>query len=95
MVHQTQVDLGQHEDILRTIFNKIQAASEWSPERLTRIVRRYPLPGGRTPSKSQLLQSYRELCVKEGRAPDQVVVQRLRAKPTNLILMTKRLVESV
>ncbi len=83
--HQAPFDLDELGDLLVAILDEVRAESEWSPERLTRILRRYPLPGGRTFSKSRLLKGYAELCALEQRTPDPVIVRRLRAKPTRTI----------
>ena len=85
VAHAPQLDVEQHGDLLRAVFDAVQAAPEWSPEQLTRIVRQHPLPDGKTLSKSQLLKGYTQLCAQEGRTPDSLVVRRLRAKPTRTI----------
>jgi len=85
MAHQSPFDLEQHGDLLVTILDEVRAAPEWSQERLTRILRRHPLPGGKTLSKSQLLEGYAQLCALEGEAPDLALVRRLQAKPTRTI----------
>jgi elongator complex protein 3 len=78
-------DLQQHGDLLVAILDEVQAAMEWSQERLMRILRQHPLPGGKTLSKSQLLKGYAQLCALEEQAPDPILVRRLRAKPTRTI----------
>ena len=85
MAHAPQLDLEQHGELLRAVFEAILAAPEWSAEQLTRIVRRHPLPDGKTLSKSQLLKGYTQLCALESRSPDPLMVRRLRAKPTRTI----------
>jgi elongator complex protein 3 len=85
VAHAPQLDVEQHGDLLRAVFDAVQAVSEWSPEQLTRIVRQHPLPDGKTLSKSQLLRGYSQLCAQDGRTPDPLVVHRLRAKPTRTI----------
>jgi elongator complex protein 3 len=83
--HRPRLNLEQHEDLLRAIFDAVQAAPEWSPAQLARILHQHPLPDGKTLSKSQLLKGYAQLCARQGRTPDALVVRRLRAKPTRTI----------
>ena len=83
--HRAPFDLERHGGVLVAILEEVQAASEWSQKRLTRILRRYPLPDGSMLSKSQLLRGYAQLCAQEDRAPDPTLVQRLRVKPTRTI----------
>ncbi|HUX76167.1 MAG TPA: tRNA uridine(34) 5-carboxymethylaminomethyl modification radical SAM/GNAT enzyme Elp3 [Anaerolineae bacterium] len=83
--HRAPFDLERHGDVLVAILEEVQAAPEWSQKRLTRILRRYPLPDGSMLSKSQLLRGYAQLCAQEGQAPDPTLVQRLRVKPTRTI----------
>ncbi len=80
-------DLEQHGELLTTILDAVREteAEEWSQRALTRILRRYPLPDGRTLSKSQLLDGYAQICDREGRDPDPALMRRLRAKPTRTI----------
>jgi elongator complex protein 3 len=83
--HRAPFDLERHGDVLVAILEEVQAAPEWSQNRLTRILRRYPLPDGSMLSKSQLLRGYAQLCAQEGEEPDPTLVQRLRVKPTRTI----------
>jgi elongator complex protein 3 len=83
--HRAPFDLERHGDVLVAILEEVQAAPEWSQKRLTRILRRYPLPDGSMLSKSQLLRGYAQLCAQEGQEPDPTLVQRLRVKPTRTI----------
>jgi elongator complex protein 3 len=83
--HRAPFDLEQHGDVLVAVLEEVQAAPEWSQKRLTRILRRYPLPDGSMLSKSQLLRGYAQLCAQEGEEPDPTLVQRLRVKPTRTI----------
>jgi elongator complex protein 3 len=83
--HRAPFDLERHGDVLVAILEEVQAAPEWSQGRLTRILRRHPLPDGSMLSKSQLLRGYTQLCAQEGQAPDPTLVQRLRVKPTRTI----------
>jgi elongator complex protein 3 len=83
--HRAPFDLERHGDVLVAILEEVQAAPEWSQGRLTRILRRHPLPDGRMLSKSQILKGYTQLCAQEGEEPDPALVQRLRVKPTRTI----------
>ena len=83
--HRAPFDLERHGDVLVAILDKVQAAPELSQERLMRILRQHPLPDGSLLSKGQLLRGYTQLCAREGLAPDQALVRRLRVKPTRTI----------
>jgi elongator complex protein 3 len=85
VAHAPQLDVEQHRGLLRAVFDAVRAVPKWSPEQLTHIVRRHPLPDGKTLSKGQLLKGYTQLCAQEGRVPDPLIVRRLRAKPTRTI----------
>lgn len=78
-------DLEQHGDLLIAIMDEVRAAPELSQERLTRILRRHPLPDGNILSKSRLLKGYTQLCEQKGQAPDPALVHHLRVKPTRTI----------
>ncbi|RLC96214.1 MAG: tRNA uridine(34) 5-carboxymethylaminomethyl modification radical SAM/GNAT enzyme Elp3, partial [Chloroflexi bacterium] len=84
-VHQTPFDLERHGNLLVAILDEMRAAPELSGEHLARIVRRHPLPDGRILSKAQLLTGYRQLCARDGRAPDTELARCLQVKPTRTI----------
>ena len=77
-------DLDRHGDLLVAILEEMRA-SKPKKGRLTRVLRRHPLPDGRILSKAQLLSGYTQLCEQEGRSPDPKLVRRLRLKPTRTI----------
>jgi elongator complex protein 3 len=79
--HGAPFDLEQHGDLLTAILEELEA----TPNRLARILRRHPLPGGKILSKSQLLDGYARLCKQRGQTPDPKLLRRLRVKPTRTI----------
>ena len=83
--HRALFDLEQHGDLLAAILEEIEAASNLSGGRLTRILYRHPLPDGRILSKGQILNGYFQLCEQQGRTPDPKLVRRLRVKPVRTI----------
>jgi len=83
--HRGSTDLEQHEDVLVAILDEVRDASDLSQEELSQIMRRHTLPSGDMLSKDRIIRGYRELCRREGRAPDRRIVRRLRVKPTRTI----------
>jgi len=83
--HRTPFDLEQHRDLLIAILDEVQTAPDLPEKRLTRILRRHPLPDGNILSKGQIISGYTQLCVQEGQTPDPELVHRLRVKPTRTI----------
>jgi elongator complex protein 3 len=83
--HRTPLDLEQHKDLLVAILDEIRDAPEMSRRRLSRILRRHPLPNGDILSKERLLRGYRQLCAQEGQSPASEIVRRLQVKPTRTI----------
>jgi elongator complex protein 3 len=83
--HRAPFDLERHGELLVAILNEIQAAPDLTPKRLTRILRRHPLPDGHVLAKGQLLKGYTQLCAQQGREPDPGLVRRLQVKPTRTI----------
>jgi len=84
-VRQAPFNLKQHRDLLVDVLEEIRAAPKLPPDQLAHILRQYPLPEGKTLSKSELLRGYNQLCEQEGLTPDPEVVRRLRVKPTRTI----------
>jgi elongator complex protein 3 len=78
-------DLEEHADALTAILEEVRAASDLSQKELSRILRRHALADGTMLSKERVINGYRELCKREGRAPDPRIVRRLRVKPTRTI----------
>jgi elongator complex protein 3 len=83
--HRAPLDLEQHKDLLVAILDEIRDAPEMSRRRLSRILRRHPLPNGDILSKERLLRGYRQLCAQEGQSPAPEIVRRLQVKPTRTI----------
>lgn len=78
-------DLERHGDLLAAVLSEIRAAADLSERRLSRILRRHPLPDGNLLSKGQLLAGYVALCEREGLPPDPHLVQALQIKPTRTV----------
>jgi elongator complex protein 3 len=84
-VHGKPFDLEKHERLLLAILGAVEAAPELSEQDLGSILRRNTLPNGDLLSKDQLLKGYRQLCEREGQAPNPKIIRRLRVKPTRTI----------
>lgn len=72
-------------DLLASIIEEIEAVPDLSERRLSRILRRHPLPDGNLLPKDQLLRGYVQLCKQQGRHPDPALIRRLQAKPVRTI----------
>mgnify|MGYP001044551309 CR=1 FL=1 len=83
--HRRSLDLEQHEDVLVAILDEVRGRPDLSQRELSKIMRTHTLPNGDMLSKDRLIRAYRELCRREGRAPDPQIVRRLRVKPTRTI----------
>lgn len=72
-------------DLLAAIVKEIEAAPDLAERRLSRILRRHPLPDGNLLSKDQLLRGYVQLCRQQGRHPDPALLRQLQTKPVRTI----------
>jgi elongator complex protein 3 len=78
-------DMQAHGATLLAILQEMQATSNLSNKKLTRILRQHPLPNGKLLSKSQLLDGYAQWCEQEEQIPDPQILRWLRVKPTRTI----------
>ncbi len=72
-------------DLLAAVLEEIEAIPDLSDRRLSRILRRHPLPDGNLLSKDQLLRGYIQWCREQRRHPDRALIRRLQAKPVRTI----------
>lgn len=72
-------------DLVAAVVKEIEATPDLSERRLSRILRRHPLPNGNLLSKDQLLRGYAQLCREQGRHPDPHLIRQLQTKPVRTI----------
>ncbi len=77
-----EIDLNQHAATLVDLLREVIADKGLTPQRLDKLVRRYPRPGGGLYGRSELIYAYRELAGTDSLpAYSDEIVQRLRRKP--------------
>jgi len=84
-LQRARFDLEGFEEALVAILAEVEAAPDPPGPDMARVLRAHPLPDGHILSKPQILRGYRQLCKRQRRSPDDVLIGKLRVKPTRTI----------
>jgi len=79
--HNTPLDLDQHADALRALFDAVRAAEHLTPTQLNALILRHIHDAGMPVPQDKIVEAYRQLVARGAISFDRVVFDRLKLKP--------------